>query len=338
MATIKDVARRAGVSVATVSRVLNKSDTVTPRTRQRVLDAIREMDYNPNLLGRNLRQSRTNKILVLLPTVSNMFYSRIVSSIEKRASENGYNMMLCVTGSSREKEERYLDLLRTRLVDGVIFLTSEQSAQELDELAQRYPVVQCCEYVQGAQLPTVSIDNYRAARDAVDYLHSLGHERIAFLGVSQGYGSAQVRRDGYSDAMRDLGLAVPGEYVREDGGYSYQDGIQACRGLMDLQKPPTALFAVSDSLAVGAVNFLLTHGRRVGEGGISVIGFDDTALSRMYLPSITTVSQPRAELGSMATELLLGQISRQDGQGPQDNQPVIFLEHKLKIRESTGRL
>lgn len=338
MATIKDVARRSGVSVATVSRVLNNSDTVTPKTRQRVLEAIREMDYNPNLLGRNLRQSRTNKILVLLPTVSNMFYSRIVSSIEKRASESGYNMMLCVTGSSREKEERYLDLLRTRLVDGVIFLTSEQSAQELDELAQRYPVVQCCEYVQGARLPTVSIDNYQAARDAVDYLHGLGHEKIAFLGVNQGYGSARVRRDGYCDAMRAAGLPVQGEYIREDGGYSYQSGIQACAGLMGLPTPPTALFTVSDSLAVGAVNFLLTHGYHVGEGGISVIGFDDTALSRMYLPSITTVSQPRAGLGDMAMQLLLEQIGRQDAKEAQEPPSVIFLEHKLKVRDSTGSL
>ncbi len=147
MATIRDVAKSAGVSVATVSRVLNGDNVVTSATKEKVREAVRKLDYRPNLLGKGLRQSQTRKILVLLPTISNTFYTRIVRSMEQEAQKNGYSIVIGVTHSSRDKELEYLQMLDTRLVDGAILLSSEQNKEELGRIADRYPIVQCSEYV-----------------------------------------------------------------------------------------------------------------------------------------------------------------------------------------------
>lgn len=334
MATIKEVAKLSGVSVATVSRVINKSDSVTEKTKIKVLDAIDKLGYNPNLLGRNLRQSKTYKILVLLPTVSNAFYSRIVSSIEKTAALSGYNTMLCVTGSDAEKENRYLDLLKTKLVDGAIFLTCEQSAEEISELAVDFPVVQCCEMVENSNTAFVGIDNYKAAYEAVKYLQEIGHRKIAFVGVKNGYVSADIRLKGYLDAMKDADMPVLDGFVSLKESYSYRYGEEACRELLSLKERPTAVFTVADSLAIGFIRTLHSNSIETGKE-MSVIGFDDTAMAKMYIPSITTVAQPRALIGEKAVELLLEQM---ECLGIKRDYPSYFLEHELKIRESTGKL
>ncbi len=334
LATIKEVAKFSGVSVATVSRVINNSDSVTENTRKKVLKAIEKLGYSPNLLGRNLRQSKTYKILVLLPTVSNAFYSRIVSSIEKKAAEAGYNTMLCVTGSDIEKENRYLDLLRTKLVDGAIFLTSEQSAEDISALAKDFPIVQCCEKVENSDTAFVGIDNYNAAYDAVTYLQSIGHKKIAFVGVNGGYLSADIRLRGYLDAMENAHLPVLDGFVNLQSGYSYRYGEEACRELLSLKERPTAVFTVADSLAIGFIRTLHSNSIETGKE-MSVIGFDDTAMAKMYIPSITTVAQPRASIGEKAMELLLEQM---ECLGLKREYPSYFLEHELKIRESTEKL
>lgn len=331
MKTVKDVAREAGVSVATVSRVLNDDPVVAEPTRMKVLAAIETLGYRPNLLGRSLRTLKASRILVILPTIANPFYSRIVSSMEEAAQSRDYSLMICATGSEIEKERRYLEMLQTRLADGVIFLTTELPVKELATLAAKYPVVQCSEYIESVKTPLVGIDNRRAAYDAGKYLAGLGHRRIAFIGSARAYPSAAARFEGFRTALEEDEIPLPEDYIRL-ANYSYRSGAEAMEQLLALERPPTAVFAISDSMAIGAVRQAAQSGVRVGER-LSVMGFDDTAVARVFIPSLTTVSQPRAEIGRIAMELMHESIRRPAKTGAIRR---VLLDHRIVERESTA--
>lgn len=330
MATIKDVATLAQVSVATVSRVINKEENVKLETKEKVIKAIKILDYSPNLLGRNLRRSRTKQILVLLPTISNPFYSGVIKGIKSKAQEEGYNIMISITDSEKEIEKNTMKLLTTRLVDGVILFASRLSTTAITKIAKEYPVVQCSEYVEGSHTSRVSIDNLRAAYEAVTYLISLGHTRIAMIGNNEGYTSAVLREQGYKKALEDHLINLNPEFMRYTT-YSYVGGQEACRTLLSLEHSPTAIFTIADSIAVGAVKEIKERGLKVGKD-IDVIGFDDTTITKIYHPTITTIAQPRFEMGREAMKLILQKI--EDIESPSE---CITLEHRLMIRESTRK-
>lgn len=328
MATIHDVAKLSGVSVATVSRVLNNHTNVSTKTKEKVLSAIKQLHYQPNLLGRNLRKSETRKILVLLPTISNSFYSRIVKGIEDIGNENNYNVMVCNTNSDIARERNYLELLTTKLVDGVIFMTSELSGDELTKINKQYPIVLCSEYKDDAIVSKVGIDNVKASYDAVNYLINLGHKRIALINGSTKYLSTIHREMGYKKALSDANIDINPDYIRYNS-YSYKGGIRATKELLALDKKPTAIFAIADSIAIGAIKELSSNNLNVSQD-VAVIGFDNTSISSMYSPSITTISQPRYDMGKTAMRLLLKKIK--DRESADD---LVILEHELIIREST---
>lgn len=327
MTTIKDVAQRAGVSVATVSRVMNGSNKVSESTKLRVLEVIEELSYRPNLLGRNLRKAETRKLLIMLPSISNQFYSKIVRGMEARALLDRFNIMVCITNSNPETERSYISLLTTRLADGIIFLSNEMDDDAISQIAAAYPIVQCCECT-GAKTSKVSIDNRQAAYDAVSHLISLGHRRIAMVSTEKKHPSTVDREAGFRQAMEEHCLAVE-DRLLQYGTYSFQTGIRACDALLALDSPPSAVFTIADSIAVGMVKQLLTKGLRPGPD-MAVYGFDDTSIASLYTPSITTVAQPRYELGYTAMDLLLHKIKEIDS----PNQTVV-LPHKLVLREST---
>ncbi len=328
MATIRDVAKSAGVSVATVSRVLNGDNVVTSATKEKVREAVRKLDYRPNLLGKGLRQSQTRKILVLLPTISNTFYTRIVRSMEQEAQKNGYSIVIGVTHSSRDKELEYLQMLDTRLVDGAILLSSEQNKEELGRIADRYPIVQCSEYVPDAGCDTVTIDNERAAYDAVLELVQLGHRRIAFAGSEKPYTSAVLREQGYRRALQESGISVQ-EALVVKGDYSFASGGAMFERLMEEAEPPTAIFTIADSIAVGMLRASYTN-KKFQEHPVSISGFDDTSLAQIYVPALSTVAQPRREIGALAMQMLCSRIADRE-------LPVRFaaLGHHYVKREST---
>jgi LacI family repressor for deo operon, udp, cdd, tsx, nupC, and nupG len=193
LTTISDVAKAAGVSVATVSRVINGIANVSPETTAKVTKVIQELDYRPNLLGRNLRRTKSERILVLLPNISNPFYSEIVKGIEDVANRNGYSIMLCNTNSDIKREKKYIKMLKTRLADGAILMASEISCEELTELSKEVFMVQCCEYKEGIPVSHVSIDNEKAAYKATKHLISLGHRKIAFIGANNQFLSSNLR-------------------------------------------------------------------------------------------------------------------------------------------------
>lgn len=328
MATIKDVAKLAGVSVATVSRVLNDSPSVIPKTREIVLGAIEQLNYKPNLLGRNLRRSQTKNILVLLPTISNPFYSKIVKGMEDVAHNEGYQIMICTTGSNIGREETYINLLSNKLVDGVIFLAPEINANQLSEINKLFPIIQCCEYKMGAKVPCVSIDNEKAAYDAVNHLISIGHKRIGMISSKNHFMSTIKRERGYKKALEDAGIFFDIGYIKY-GDYGFKSGFDAMQQFLKMNPPPTAIFSISDLMAIGAISTIEKNDLSV-PGDIAVVGFDNISFSSIYKPRLTTVSQPQKELGKTAMELLLKRIISKI-----ENNEHVILDHELLIREST---
>ena len=327
MATIKDVAEAAGVSVATVSRVLNQEKVVAPETAKKVKNAIRVLDYSPNMLGNSLRKSCTKNVLVLLPTLSNQFFSKVLRGIEEVAKQDKYNVMICVTESERAAENKYLSLLKTRQTDGVIFLSSTLPGKELTKLARKYPVVQCCEYIAGADTSYVAIDNEKAGYDAVNTLIRMGYRKIAFVGASVNSVSSEDRKKGYIRALKEAGLPLQEEYILSDS-YSFKSGKRSAAKLIALSERPTAVFAVADSIALGLMRGFSEQGCRIPED-IAVIGFDDIAVASFVTPTLSTVSQPQIELGQNAMRLLLNKI-----RNPNCANQKMLLAHDLILRET----
>lgn len=330
MATIHDVAKAAGVSVATVSRVLNQAGNVQPATRQRVLDAIRALHYTPNLLGRNLRQGETRKILVLLNTFSNQFYPRVIKGIEAGAAERGYAVMVGATHGDAAIEDRYLTMLKTRLVDGVIFLSVEQTADVLNAELGGLPAVQACSPRSGFETPQVSIDNVAAGRQAAAYLLQKGHRSIAWLGAKGDADSpAHLRETGFRQALAEASIPIREDWMLQEG-FSVNAGIRGAKRLLAMQERPTAVSCCADSCAAGMIKTLSENGVSVPDE-ISVMGFDNTQLSEVFLPAITTTKQPQFEIGNKAIELL---FYRMDGKDC--GNPVILLPHEIMERNSVS--
>ena len=331
MVTIGEVARYAGVSVATVSRVLNNSDSVKPATAQRVMAAIREMDYIPNQSARNLRRSESRVILTLAPNFSNPYYSSILTGIGDLAHDCEYSVLICNTGGQAENEERFLKMLDAHRADGAIFLGCRRNNPRLSEYAARHPIVQCCEYVPELEQPTVSIDNYTAAAETVRYLIGQGHRRVALLSADNDFISTQQRRQGYQDVLRQAGLPC-GEALMAlaDADYSYASGLVAAEKLLTAQPRPTAVFCVSDILALSVISRAHDMGLRVPED-LSVTGFDDVDYTTMFHPHLTTVAQPCYEMGQVSLKILLGMLG-----GEPAPQIHTFLPHRLVVRESVA--
>jgi len=328
LTTISDVAKVAGVSVATVSRVINGIANVSPETTAKVTKAIQELDYRPNLLGRNLRRTKSERILVLLPNISNPFYSEIVKGIEDVANRNGYNIMLCNTDSDIKREKKYIKMLKTRLADGAILMASEISCEELTELAKEVSMVQCCEYKEGIPVSHVSIDNEKAAYKATKHLISLGHRKIAFIGANNQFLSSNLREKGYLRALSDEGIEPNPDYLCY-GDYSYKSGLRNMKKLLNLQERPTAVFCVSDVMAIGAIRLAMEENLKVPEE-LAVCGFDNIHFSWMFTPSVTTIAQPMYDLGCTAMDALIRII-----EGKSSEVIHYFLEYELIIRDST---
>ncbi len=326
--TIKDVAKYAGVSVATISRVLNKSAVVSPETSEKVLHAIKELNYKPNFLGRNLRKRETNVILALVPSTEHTYYSEIIHGMQVKAADCGYDILTSVTNSYRPLEEKLLGMLFSRTVDAAVLLGSTLSSERLNELSQTNTIALCCEGIKGADVLSVTIDNEKAAFDAVDYLISIGHSCIGMVSTEVRAPSSVERERGYRKALEKAGMEVCEEYIYR-GGYDYGSGMKAVEKFMSFDKKPTAIFAISDFLAAGVIKKSIELGIRPGRE-FSVIGFDNVSMAQIYTPSITTVEQPCFKMGVTVAELLIPNI------GNNQNKSIITMPHRLILRETTG--
>ncbi|SAK67674.1 LacI family transcription regulator [Caballeronia fortuita] len=327
--SIADVAERAGVSVATVSRVLNGHTNVRETTREKVLEAVATSGYRINELARNLRTAESRLLLTMVPDFGNPFYAAIVRGIDSVARQNGYFMLLCDTGADPLRERSYFDLLRGRRADGAICLDPAAVQKALAEEASALPWVACCEFDPAAGVPYVGIDNHLAAGDVVRYLTAKGHRRIALINSGQGYLYGRQRLAGYRDALMDAGIEPRAQWQIELDSLDYDAGERAAAQLASLgDARPTAAFAVSDTLAIGVMNGFRSAGFSV-PGDVAVVGFDDIAVAAHVDPPLTTVSQPMQLLGETAADLLLKRL-----RDPRAEVPGVLLPHRLIQRRS----
>ncbi|QTH43139.1 LacI family DNA-binding transcriptional regulator [Cohnella sp. LGH] len=326
MADIHEVAREAGVSVATVSRVLNNHSSVSAKTRKKVEEVIERLNYEPNMLGKSLRASRSHRLLVLIPDISNPFYAKVVSGIESVAKANHNNIMLCTTDSSTERELFYYDMVKKKLADGMITIDPSFEFYELLTTTNRYPVVICGEHVGNANAPCVSIDNTKAAYKAVKHLLTIGHRKIAL--VNSNIYTAGLRQQGYLRALEEHGIEVDSRWVVH-ADLGFERAQLDVRELLTMQERPTAIFAVSDTIALSILKVAKDLGLRVPEE-LAVVGFDNIDFAAVMNPTLTTVSQPMFDMGRHSGAMLLRRIA--DSEAVVNN---ISLDHDLIIREST---
>jgi LacI family repressor for deo operon, udp, cdd, tsx, nupC, and nupG len=334
MATIYEVARRAGVSTATVSRVLSRPDVVALETRKKVLQAVERLGFTPNSGAANLRKLRTRKLLVTVPDISNPFFSQILQGIEDAAQRRGYSVLLGDTQHNDKREERYASMLKRKEADGLIFLghrLPKEAASLVKATAPRCaPIVNGCEFSPRLGVPSVHIDNAKAAAEAMDHLYRLGHRRI---GVITGPLVSPLSRDRLRGVKTQAkAQAAEDELLVVQGDFSIASGAAMADQLLSRRDGPTAVFCFNDGMAIGVLQAAKRLGRRIPDD-LSVVGFDDIQFARYTDPALTTVAQPMREIGEGTVRLLLEIL---DGN---EIAPVsVTLPHTLMVRSSTAPL
>lgn len=298
--TIKELAAYANVSVATVSRVLNGNPLVRPETREAVRRAVEETGYTTNSLGRNLRILKSDVVLVVMPNIENPFYADIVAGIDKRCRELGLNAMICNTYDSHEKLRHYCGYIDLKQARGVILISPTWKRDY--KFLEGMPVVSCCETYEELPCSQVNIDNTRAGFDATQYLISLGAKRIAYIGGGQVAASGVEREKGFRDAMKEAGLPVE-ETLVDSGCFSYEQGLESARRIFSTCVPD-GVFAWSDEIAIAFMSEARARGISIPKQ-MKVIGFDNIRYSTFVTPQLSTVDQPRYEIGARAVNELM---------------------------------
>ncbi|AOE61200.1 LacI family transcriptional regulator [Pseudomonas corrugata] len=329
MSNIREVARLAGVSVATVSRTLKSPERVLPETRDKVNAAVEQAGYRPNLMAVQFRSRRTGNLVILVPAIANTFFARVISGAQQSAQAAGYRLLLCDTQGRAEVEREFAALVYARQADGVIQLRASDPFASLPPGAEALPLVNACEVIKDAGFPTISLDNRAAAQAMTEYLIGLGHRRI---GIIKGPRSSPLTLDrvaGYEDALRQAGLAVdPGLICH--GDFTLNAGYDGAGAMLALAERPSALFCENDEMAIGALKRIKESGLRVPED-ISLVGFDDIPFAAYCDPPLTTIAQPAETFGRRAVEMLIALI---------ENKPVaerhVVLPFELTVRDSSA--
>lgn len=324
--TIKDVAKAAGVSVATVSRVLNNTATVSEATTELVNSAIKELGYSPNFLGRNLRKCETNMILTVIPSTEHTFYSDIIRGMQDAAAPN-YDVLIATTNGNINREVRLLNMIYNKTVDGAVFLGTRLDADTINQLKDRYNIALCCERVEGSNILTVTVDDQKAGFDAAEALIKAGHKRIGLISADKLAPSSIDREKGYRQALEKYGIEID-ESLIFHGSYEYSDGTRGFNKLLDLPDPPTAIFCISDLLAIASVKAAEARGLTAGKD-IDIMGFDNSFVARVYAPGITTIAQPGYDMGYRVMKSLLDNMLNNAGHSGH-----VIMAHSLIKRES----
>ncbi|MGH8208586.1 MAG: LacI family DNA-binding transcriptional regulator [Steroidobacteraceae bacterium] len=333
MPTIQDVARAAGVSTATVSRVLSNPEVVSADRQSRVMAAVERLGYERNFAAKSLRTAQSKKIVVTVPDISNPFFSSIIRGIENAAHSYGYAVLLGDTRHEPEREELYATMVRRKEADGLIFLGHRLPttlSDLVEKLGFRAPVVNGCEFSPSLGVCSAHIDNAAAAAEAIAYLYSLGHERI---GVITGPLASPLSRDRLTGARssaaahgKEDGLTVA------TGDFSVECGEREALLLLTSERAPSAIFCFSDEMAIGAMA-AARHLRLRCPEDFSLIGFDDIRYARYLSPALTTVGQPMQAIGRESVRLLVNILK-----GKQNSPASVTLPHTLIVRASTRSL
>lgn len=326
MVTIKDIAKKANVAVSTVSYVLNNKKNVKPETKERILAAIREFDYHPRSVARSLKTKKTLTIGIVLPDITNLFFTETTRGIEDAANQYGYNVILCNTDKDPKKEMNYLSTLYSKDVDGIVFLGSCFNYQLVESKADT-PII-FINSKSGDNSFSISIDDIKGGYIATKHLLEKRRSEIMFLTGSLSRSAFFKRMMGYIDALASEGRSY-NELLVQQCDVSFQGGYDKIYSIFSRNTEIKSIFAVSDVIALGAIRALTDIGLKVPED-ISVVGYDDISISAMFIPSLTTVRQPMYKMGQKAVELLVKRIS----DSTLKNQNII-VEPELIIRESS---
>ncbi len=325
--TIYDVAREAGVSLATVSRVINNSPYVKESTRRRVQEAMNRLGYEPNLVASALMTKRTRLLALLVPDISNPFFAEVAWGVEDAAANQNYNCVICNVGDDTRKQAGYVSVLRRKGIDGIIFATAAHDDRLVLSLSKgRYPITLMARDVPSAQVNRVLTNDRAGAGLAARHLLDLGHRRLAMVSEPAHIHSSAERQRGFAEALQETGVAP---MVIEADGSGIHAGMRASQALLGMSPRPTAVFCANDMLAIGVLQAAAAAGVKV-PAELSVVGFDGTPLAEIASPPLTTVVQPMREMGRVAVQLLIESLQN-DGT-PQR----VVLDPYLHVGRSTG--
>lgn len=333
--SLKDVAARAGVSVKTVSNVVNDYPHVTPATRQKVVEAIESLGYRPNLSARNLRRGRTGMIALALPELDAPYFGELARFVVRAAERRSWTVLIDQTDGVRERELLAVQGIGRNLVDGLLLSPLALDADDLAQIRGDVPLVLLGERVSHGPASHVAIDNVAAAREAVAHLADLGRRRIAAIGAQRAASgqTARLRLKGYQIGLRKAGLTYDRTLVARVERYSRPDGAAAMAALLDLPSPPDAVFCFNDLLAIGAMRTLHERGLQVPDD-VAVMGVDDIEDGAYYVPSLSTVAPNKERIATEAVRMLEARLRGEDDE-PQE----LLVDHRLVLRESTmGRV
>ena len=335
MPSIKDVARLADVSIATVSRYLADPESIRKKNRDKVEQAIAKTGYAPNTLAQNFRRGRTGIVMAVLPNVGDPFFTDVMRGIADVAGKKQYSILIRETEMNTLSLDEYSDIVLSKQADGIILLASicpVTPARDRPSEARNAPIIVACENVtpELAELPGVRIDNVAAARQATQHLLDLGHSKIGFISGLSGSELTADRERGYLAAMREAGIEPAQGWIVE-GNMTLDGARAATRALLNHSQAPTAIFCANDEMAMGCVSELRTSGLDV-PGDISVMGFDDIRYASVTQPPLTTIAQPAREIGEHAMLRIIQAIEGEDiGTG------IEIVPHRLIVRASTAK-
>jgi LacI family transcriptional regulator len=326
MATIKDIAKRANVAISTVSYVLNDSKNVKPETKERIMKIIEELNYHPRMVARSLKTRKTLTIGIIVPDISNMFFTEIIRGIEDLFNKHDYSVILCNTDEDQSKESKYIKTLFEKDIDGLIFLGTGKNQQNLLKNKKNIPVVIVDRKI-GDEFNSVMVNNLKGGYLATEYLLKKHHSEVLFLSGSLAVSTYFDRLSGYKEALRANGYAFNEALVHQceassDGGYL------CIEKLFDKSFPFKSIFAANDLIALGAMKALIKRGIKIPEE-VSIIGYDNIPTSYLVIPALTTVNQPKYLMGEQAGRLLLKQIKEE-----MNGEEQIVLDPELIIRET----
>lgn len=330
MPTIRDVAKRAGVSISTVSKVLNDPSYGLPETRADVLRAIKELGYHPNRVARSMVKGKTGMIAIVIPDIRNPFFTAVARGVEDVANKNDYRVIFCNTDEDLKKQHNYIDVFRSRIVDGFILAGASEDDPQLLETNHIVPYVLVDRKIANLNADAVVVDNRRGAYKAVNHLLGMGYRRIGFVAGKRDTLTGRERLQGYIDAHQEAGVAIDEDLI-VDGVFTIEGGFQATKRILALDNRTDALFVSNNSMAIGCLKALSELGLRIPYD-IAFIGFDDSEWADFFVPPLTVIRQPTYQMGTIAGEVLFEKIL---GQGS-DEKKEIVLDPDLIIRESCG--
>lgn len=327
--TIKDVAKKAGVSISTVSRVINNSKPVTDEIKRKVLEVIEETGYVPNPLARSLVTKKSQLIGVVVPEVSDSFVNEILNGIEEIARMYNYDILLSNTYSDKNEEMRSINLLRAKQIEGMVMISWNLEKEQIDFIENcGIPTTYISKTARDYDVPTVSVNNEKATYDMTKHLISQGHKKIAFIMTSADDTRLEKERlDGYKSALEESDLVFDENLVRY-GGVDYNSGYESAKEMLEKGIVPDAIFVTGDEAAVGAMNAAFDKGFNV-PNDISVAGFNDVKIAKMYRPKLTTVHQPLYDMGAVAIRMVIKMIN-----GEEIEEKKVELPHRIEERES----